>query len=218
MGKRLIVASVIAILPFWPLRRLAYKLLLGYRVDRKSRIRALTILSAAEVDMQAASIGPFNLLCPHRLEMQKGAIIGKFNRMSGVRSVSLAEDAIILHSNFVGGTWGRRLQTGAEDFTLGARSQLTIRAFVDLNDRVIFGEDVVAGGVGSQFWTHGFDYSRKRISGPIKIANRVFIGSASIVLPNITICSEVTISAGTIVHRNITESGLYVSSELVRKA
>lgn len=219
MSKRLIIAALISVLPMWPLRRLAYRCLLGYRIDPGSRIAALTMLAAAEVEMTGARIGPFNLLRPHRLEMGEGSLIGRYNRMSGIRLVSCGPEAIILHSNLIGGTWGRpQLKTGREDLILGARSQLTIKAFVDLNDRVVFGQDVVAGGVGSQFWTHGFDHNRNRISGPIAIADRVFLGSASIVLPNVSICTDVTIGAGTNVHRSITEPGLYVSSELVRKA
>ena len=159
----------------------------------------------------------FNIISVQELIMRDGARIGKFNRILGAHKVELDKSSFILQGNFIGGTWGTPLQNGSEDLLLGERSQITIGAFIDLNDRVVFGKDVVAGGVGTQFWTHGFNHNRDRISGPITISDKVFLGSATIVMPNVSICSAVTIGAGTNVHRSITDPGLYVSSELVRK-
>ncbi len=214
---RMILACLIALLPFWPLRRLAYRHLLGYRIDAGSRIAPLTVLLADQVTMSGARIGPFNHLKVGTLEMAPGALIARFNRTSSVRRISLGRDAMVLYSNFIGGTWGGPLETGAEILELGARSQLTIQAFVDLNDRITLGADVVAGGARSQFWTHGFDCHRRRLRGPITIADTVFIGAASLVLPNVSICSGVTIGAGSVIHRSISEPGLFVSSQLIRK-
>lgn len=218
MRLRFIISIVIAVIPFWGLRQLLYRLLLGYEFDSQSRISAFTILHAREVRMSGAMIGPLNFLKLDTLVMQPGSRFGKLNRVSSVRRISLGPDARIVNSNFIGGTFGTPLETGREMLELGARSQLTIMVFVDLYESITFGEDVVAGGARSQFWTHGFDCYRNRISGPIRIGDRVFIGASSIVLPKVDVCSEVTIGAGTVLHRSITESGLYVSSQLQRKA
>ena len=214
---RLIVAILIAMLPFSAVRRFLYRSLLSYDIDRRSHIAPLTILLSRQVTLRGARIGMCNLLVLDQLDMAEGSFIRMFNRVQGIRTLRLADQAFILNSNFIGGTWGGPLQTGNETLTLGPRSQLTLRAVVDLNDSITFGADVVAGGVGTQFWTHGFDCHRQRIRGPITISDAVFIGSGCIVMPKVTICPETTIGAGSVVHRSVTEPGLYVSSQLVRK-
>lgn len=159
----------------------------------------------------------FNIISVQELLIRDAVRIGKFNRILGAHKVELDKSSFILQGNFIGGTWGTPLQNGSEDLLLGERSQITIGALIDLNDQVVFGKDVVAGGVRTQFWTHGFNHNRDRISGPITISDKVFLGLATIVMPNVSICSAFTIGAGTNVHRSITDPGLYVSSELVRK-
>tara|TARA_B100002049_G_scaffold220285_2_gene188733 strand:+ start:308 stop:976 length:669 start_codon:yes stop_codon:yes gene_type:complete len=214
---RLLVAILVAMLPFFAIRRLLYRTLLKYDIDAGSRIAPFTVLVARKVTMRGARIGMFNMLVLDQLDMAAGSRIRMLNRAQGIRTLRLAEDAFILNSNFIGGTWGGPLQTGDEVLDLGPRSQLTLRAFVDLNDSVSFGADVVAGGVGTQFWTHGFDCYRNRVRGAIRVADTVFIGAGCMVLPNVSICSEVTVGAGSVVHRPIIEPGLYVSSQLVQK-
>ena len=212
------LAMIIMIVPTFMGRRLLYRFLLGYKIDDGSCISPFVLLLGNSVELRSSKITSFNIVAVNEIDMAPQSRIGRFNRIIGARRVELGEGAFILQGCFIGGTWGTPFESGSEDLVLGARSQLTINAFVDLVDRVVFGDDVVAGGVGVQFWTHGFDHNRKRISGPIAIADSVFLGAASIVLPNVAICSNVTVGAGSIVHRSITEPGLYVSSQLVRKS
>lgn len=214
---RVLLAALAAVIPFFALRRAIYRVLLKYDLDSHSRIAPFTILVAERVTMRGADIGPFNILKLEELVMDEGASIRKFNRVSGIQKLCLAQQAIILNSNFIGGTWGKSLATGKEVLDLGPRSQITLRAFIDLNDSITFGADVVVGGVGTQFWTHGFDCYRNRLTGPIQIDSAVFIGAGCLVLPGVSICSEVTVGAGSVIHRSITEPGLYVSSKLIRK-
>ncbi len=47
------------------------------------------------------------------------------------------------------------------------------------------------------------------IWGPITIGNNVYIGTDAIILPNVSICDNVIIAAGTIVSRSISEDGVY---------
>lgn len=214
---RFLVAALVALLPLFVVRRFFYRTLLKYDIDAQSRIAPFTIVASRRVTMKGARIGMFNMLILDELVMAPGAIIRKRNRVQGIRRLHLAEGALVLDSNFVGGTWGGPLQTGDEVLELGPRSQITLRAVVDLNDTVMLGADVVAGGAGTQFWTHGFDCHRQRVRGPIRIDDSVFIGAGCIVLPNVSICSLVTVGAGSVVHRTIAQPGLYVSSQLVRK-
>jgi len=50
------------------------------------------------------------------------------------------------------------------------------------------------------------------ILGYISIGKRCYIGSNATILPNITITDDVTIGAGSVVTRNIYESGIYIGS------
>lgn len=215
---RTALAVFIMVTPTFTARRFLYNFLLKYEIDNTSRVSAFVLLLGNRVRLESSRISSLNIIAVNQVRMAANARIGRFNRIVGADRIEIGESAFILQGNFIGGTWGTPLESGSEHLVLGPRSQLTINAFVDLVDQVIFGEDVVAGGVGSQFWTHGFDHNRKRISGPITIADHVFVGAASIVLPNVTICSNVTVGAGAVVHRAITEPGFYVSSELVRKS
>ena len=70
---------------------------------------------------------------------------------------------------------------------------------------------------GVRLLTHdgsGFTLAYKReayydIWGPIRIGNNVYIGTDAIILPNVSICDNVIIGAGSIVTKDIIEDGVY---------
>lgn len=213
---RTVFAGLIALLPINTLRVVLYRLLCGYDIDSRSHVAAGTLLVAREVVLRNARIGPLNVLRLDTLQMSSEAFIGKFNMISRLRRLVLGEGACILHRNFIGGTHGTDVACGREDLELGPMSQLSIGCFVDLSDRITLGRDVVVAGARTQFWTHGFDHLRRRSTGPIAIADRVFIGSASVVVQDVHICADVVVAAGSVVHRSINEPGLYASGQLRR--
>jgi acetyltransferase-like isoleucine patch superfamily enzyme len=211
---RTLLGMVIAIIPINKVRILLYRLLLGYRIDASSHIGAFTLLLARQVDMKSAVIGPLNVIRIDSLEMRRGALIGKLNFFSKLKRLQLSEDACILHRNFIGGTFGTSVECGREELLVGRSSQISLSCFLDLSDRITLGENVVIAGSGTQFWTHGFDHRRSRSIAPIAIGNNVFIGAASTVVQGVQVCPDVTVGAGSVVHRRIVEPGLYVSNNL----
>lgn len=214
MNLRALLSIVISIVPTNAARIRLYRWLLGYRIDSESSISAFTILLAREVNMTSAIIGPLNIIRIDSLEMSRGALIGKLNFFSKLKRLKLSEDACILHRNFIGGTYSTSSQCDREELLVGCRSQISLSCFFDLSERITLGEDVVIAGSGTQFWTHGFDHLRARSVAPITIGDNVFIGAASTVVQGVTVCPAVTVGAGSVVHRSITESGLYVSNNL----
>lgn len=48
------------------------------------------------------------------------------------------------------------------------------------------------------------------ICGRSKIGNEVFCGAGSVIIDNIAICDKVIVGAGAVVHKDITEPGIYV--------
>lgn len=206
--------GLIAVIPIHRLRIFAYRRVCGYDIDQTSQIGFLTFLVAQTVTMRSAQIGSLNIIRLNNLVMAPGSLIGKLNHVSRVRCINLAKGALILSRNFIGGTYLTSVNSGRENLTIGERSQLSIGCFIDLSDSIDIGCDVVVAGAGTQMWTHGFNHLRQRSSGPIKISDNVFIGTASIIVQNIQICSNVVVAAGSVVHRSITESGSYASSQL----
>jgi len=213
---KLISALFIALMPINAVRIFLYRLLLGYNIDNKSHIGLLTLLLARDVQIKQATIGSMNIIRINSLIMNKGSLIGKLNFFSKLKRVDLGVDACILHRNFIGGTYGTTVECGREELLIGHRSQISLSCFFDLSDRITLGENVVVAGSGTQLWTHGFDHLRTRSLAPITIGNDVFIGAASTIVQGVQICSNVSVGAGSVVHRSITEPGLYVSNNLRR--
>lgn len=50
------------------------------------------------------------------------------------------------------------------------------------------------------------------------IGNDVYFGSRCLVMPGVTVVDRVSVASGTTVSKSILESGLYVSSQLIKKA
>ena len=211
---RFFICAAIALLPFNRIRIFTYRWLCGYDIDGTSHVGALTFLMARRVTMQSARIGSFNFLRLNELEMAPCSGIGKLNHVSRVRRIKLAAGALILHRNFIGGTHCSAVECGREDLILSDQSQISIGCFIDLSDSINIGSNVVIAGAGTQMWTHGFNHLRQRSTGPITIADNVFIGTASVIVQDVEICSNVVVAAGSVVHRSIIEPGLYASSQL----
>jgi acetyltransferase-like isoleucine patch superfamily enzyme len=213
---RVLISIIIALIPFNFLRLFLYKFLLGFKVDKYSKISAFNLIVAEDVSLKMAVIGPFNIIKIKSIKMDCDSYIGKFNVFSKLNLINMQKNSCILHKNFIGGTYGTSVECGCENLFIGEGSQISLSCFFDLSNQIIIGNNVVIAGSGTQFWTHGFNSLRVRSTAPIVIKNNVFIGAASTVVQGIHICSDVVIGAGTVVHRNIDTPGLYVSNKLQR--
>ncbi len=52
---------------------------------------------------------------------------------------------------------------------------------------------------------------------PVKVGNRCWIGAGAIILPNVTICDDVTVGAGAVVTRDLDRPGLYAGVPAIFK-
>ena len=59
-----------------------------------------------------------------------------------------------------------------------------------------------------------FEKNIEKFYGCIEIKNNVFIGSRTIIMPNVTIGPNVIIGSGTIITKSIEESGVYVGNPI----
>ena len=95
------------------------------------------------------------------------------------------------------------------DVTIGERTRIQSHSFICSN--VIIGADCFIGH-GVMFINDKFiDRKLSKDFLPTKIGNKVYVGSNSSIMP-VTICDDVVIGAGSVVTKNITESGTYVGN------
>ena len=102
---------------------------------------------------------------------------------------------------------------------LGRRSSLSSGHYFNLDASVLIGSESVVGGIGCQFWTHGFVHmsdrqTRSLVLGPISIGDNVYIGSGSVLNPGTRLGCDISIAANVSVSGNVIEPGFYVSQPL----
>jgi acetyltransferase-like isoleucine patch superfamily enzyme len=99
------------------------------------------------------------------------------------------------------------------DVTIGERTRIQSHSFVCSNTEI--GADCFIGH-GVMFTNDKFvDRKLSKDFLPTKLGNKVYVGSNSSILP-VSICDDVVIGAGSVVTKNITESGTYVGNPAVR--
>ena len=82
-------------------------------------------------------------------------------------------------------------------------ANVRVGCFAKLGSHIGIGHDSVIGDY--------FTASPKvTVSGNVKIGKHVFLGTASVILPGITICDHVIVGAGAVVTKDISEPGTYV--------
>lgn len=212
-------AVLIAVVPFNFFRLFLYRRLLGYRIARGAKIAPFTLIIAEYCEMGKVSVGFFNNITVKKVNLRDNAKIGKLNRFKWLEELYVGEGTTFLTGNVAFGT--RPGISPFEDYQklrFGKDCVITNRHLFDISDELIIGDDVTIAGVGSQFWTHGFDLQHVKIQASIEIGSRINIGSRCLVLGGVHVVNDVVIGAGTTVNQSIVQSGFYVSSGLVRKS
>jgi acetyltransferase-like isoleucine patch superfamily enzyme len=95
------------------------------------------------------------------------------------------------------------------DVTIGERTRIQSHSFICSNTEI--GSDCFIGH-GVMFINDKFvDRKLSKDFLPTKLGSKVYVGSNSSILP-VSICDDVVIGAGSVVTKNITESGTYVGN------
>jgi acetyltransferase-like isoleucine patch superfamily enzyme len=121
---------------------------------------------------------------------------------------------IIEPVNLYGCTLGNDVFVGPfveiqNDVTIGQRTRIQSHSFICSN--VEIGSDCFIGH-GVMFVNDKFiDRKLSKDFLPTQIGNKVYIGSNSSILP-VSICDDVVIGAGSVVTKDITESGTYAGN------
>ncbi len=178
-----------------PLKRLAYRWLLGYRIGRGVRI-GLSIVDAAECEIgDETRIGHFNVFMRlGKLKIGDHCRIGIMNVFRGGDEISIGRYVDVLRMNVVNSIPENDC-VGKPDprLTIGDGSVVTEGHRLDFTDRVEIGKRVIVGGRNSSLWTH----NRKRTK-PIRIGDRCYLGSEIRVAPGVTLPRCTVVGLGSV--------------------
>jgi acetyltransferase-like isoleucine patch superfamily enzyme len=215
MSTKKIFLILVSLLPFWPLRRMLYRFMLGIHFGKNSYIGMFTLFNAVKGSING-TISSFNFVNVGTIVIESSASIGKFNRINKVNTFTLESNAVILHRNLIAGVYDLESEqiSTKSNFYLGHSSQVSSSFIVDLVDQICIGNNTVLGGYHTQLWTHAFDGGRQRYDGPINIGDRCFIGSNVIITHGTTIGSDIVLAAGSVAYKDLLDSGSYSTSRM----
>ena len=192
---RLVLLAFIAPLPS-AVKRLCYRIFLGYRIGKRVRI-GLSILDAGEcVIADDVVIGHLNLIIGvSHFSVGDHAKIGHLNVVRGGEEVRIGRYAEIIRMNEINSIRDPVVVTPTEPrFILGDGSIITAGHKIDFTDRVEIGRRTILGGRNSSLWTHNRQRTR-----PIEIGELSYIGSEIRVAPGGVIPSRCIVGIGSVI-------------------
>ncbi|APY08484.1 hypothetical protein BWZ20_09310 [Winogradskyella sp. J14-2] len=212
-----IVTLVVGLIPVGLLRKVLLNIL-GHKISYNSKF-GINILWVKHISLEEdSSIGHFNFIANKLVRLEKKAFIKNFNYFRGPFDVYIGNESGISNNNKF-----RRakypISVGDSSLQLGKNSFIVSGHFVDLTRAVSFGDNSILAGIRSQIWTHGYYHAndgsdRVRIDGDVVIGNNVYIGSSCIFNPGIKVLDAIHIGAGSVISKNLEESGMYVGQGL----
>jgi acetyltransferase-like isoleucine patch superfamily enzyme len=182
-----------------PLKLLAYRLLLGYRIGRGVRFSFGGVVVGKEVDIgDFVEVGFLAVVQGGRITIGRHSSVGTLSYVS-CETIEIGEDARIREQVYVGGP-----QLPESRFVLGSRTIILQLTFINPTKPVIIGDDTGIGG-HCLIFTHGVWLSA--LDGYPVSYEPVTIGK-SVWLPwRVTVMPGTTIGEGTVIGANSLVSG-----------
>lgn len=212
-----IITLFVGLIPIGIIRKLFLNLI-GHKISYKSKL-GFNILYISDIKLEErTSIGSFNLIAIKSLYLEKQSFIKRFNYFKGPFKVHLSYKSGISNNNKF-----RRanypISVGEASLHLGKNSFIVSNHFIDLTKSVSFGDNSILAGINTHLWTHGYYHAnegpdRIRIDGEIKIGNNVYAGSKCLFNPGVKVSDAIHIGAGSVISKDLTEKGMYVSQGL----
>lgn len=179
-----------------------------------SKFKNILLNLFPNVNIASSSYIGFSYIDVNEIDMQECSKIKHFVKVKGLNSILLKKNSFIGNYNTL---YCNPKLGSSGHFILGENSELVRKNFLDLTGRISIGNNVVIGGFGSQFWTHGFDIERNRVQGDIKIEDNVYIGSSTILNLGVLICSNVSVGSGSVISKSILNFGFYAGVPAIKK-
>jgi acetyltransferase-like isoleucine patch superfamily enzyme len=215
-ARRLLVATLVLLFPLVLVR--TFLNALGCRVSSDAKV-GFSWLFCRRLELQGGSrVGHFNYFCVNRLSLGSSAKIGDLNIARGPFDIVLLDRAGIGNRN----TFARAplgVTYGHAQIQLGRDSKITAGHTIDCTATILFGDNSILAGKGSQVWTHGYVHrlnagARYRVDGEVRIGDNVYLGSRVIITSGVVVLSGVIVGAGVILSKELNAVGMYVSAPL----
>ncbi|HYK82119.1 MAG TPA: acyltransferase [Gemmatimonadales bacterium] len=201
-----------------PLKILAYRLFLGYRIGRGVRFSFGGIVVGQSVELgDRVEIGFLAVVQGRHIRIGRHSSVGTMSYVS-CETIEIGEDAKIREQVFVGGP-----QLPESRFVLGSRTIILQLAFINPTKPVVIGDDTGIGG-HCLIFTHGAWLSA--LDGypvnyePVTLGKSVWLPWRVFVMPGTTIGDGTVIGADSLVHGTIPPRSLALGSpaKVVRSA
>lgn len=201
-----------------PILRKIFLNILGHDVSYNSKL-GINVLLIKKVQLKKGSkLGHFNFIKINELLLDEEAFIKSFNYLKGPFALKLGFKSGISRQNKIRRSYPP-ISYGYSCLELGTNTFIVSNHFLDLTRSIKIGDNSIVAGTNSQLWTHGYyhdnqGHERIRIDGEVIIGNNVYIGSSCIFNPGVKVSDAIHIGAGSVISKNLEESGMYVSQGL----
>jgi acetyltransferase-like isoleucine patch superfamily enzyme len=201
-----------------PLKRWAYRALLGYRIGRRVKFGFGGVVIGEHVDLgDDVEIGMLAIVMGRSITIGRHSSVGTMSYVS-CRVIEIGEDAKIREQVFVGGP-----QLPESRFALGSRTIVLQMAYINPTKPVVIGDDTGIGG-HCLIFTHGVWLSG--LEGypvtyePVTLGNSVWLPWRVFIMPGTTIGDGSVIGADSLVSGTIPPYSLAVGSpaKVIRSA
>src|SRR3989475_4428818 len=201
-----------------PLKRLAYRWLLGYRIGKGVRFGFGGIVVGESVDLgDHVEIGLLAIVQGRNISIGRHSSVGTMSYVS-CETIRIGEDAKIREQVYVGGP-----QLPESRFELGSRTIILQLAFINPTKPVVIGDDPGIGGHCLVFthgvWLNGLDGYPVNYE-PVTLGKSVWLPWRVFVMPGTTIGDGTVIGANSLVSGDIPPSSLAAGSpaKVIRSA
>jgi acetyltransferase-like isoleucine patch superfamily enzyme len=201
-----------------PLKVLAYRLLLGYRIGRGVKISFGGVVVGKDVELgDHVEIGLLAIVQGRHIRIGRHSSVGTFSYVA-CEQIEIGEDAKIREQVYVGGP-----QLPESRFTLGNRTIVLQMAFINPTKPVTIGDDTGIGG-HCLIFTHGAWLNQ--LDGypvtyePVTLGKSVWLPWRVFLMPGTTIGDGSVIGANSLVSGTIPPFSLAMGSpaKVVRSA
>lgn len=192
--------------------------ILGHKIHPTSYI-GFSLIPTQRIYMDAgARIGHFNIIQVNKILMREKSFIKKMNRIRGAMNVILGPESAIANSNSIFRA-ASPITYGNGTLKIGRFGMLVSKHHVDCTRSITIGDYTTIGGIGSQFWTHGYFHGPKgkeriRIDGEIIVGNNVYVGTNATFNPGVQVADGISIGSNVCVSRSLNRPGMYVAQPL----
>src|SRR5213596_2504704 len=201
-----------------PLKVLAYRLLLGYRIGRRVKISFGGVVIGKHVELgDHVEIGFLAVVQGETIRIGRHSSVGTFSYLS-CNVIEVGEDAKIREQVYVGGP-----QLPESKFVLGSRTIVLQLTNINPTKPVVIGDDTGIGGHCLIFthgaWANALDGYPVTYE-PVTLGKSVWLPWRVFVMPGSTIGDGTVIGANSLVAGNIPPCSLAVGSpaKVIRSA